>query len=236
MKTVSKKLLGLLLGGFILISLNSCMKDNDYEEIPVAVVTMVNGFVSSNGVVYASDNNPIQPNYSPLLYQQYDFFRIFPGSRRIRIFTDTNNQLVDETYTFKDSTYYTSFIYGWQEDIHHLMSEDLLLENLGNKSAIRFLHLSPSEDQVNVYLDDKETLLYGERAYEGEEEDEDSENTSFVAQNSGKHTIIITDQDDETLIEREYTFEEGRHYSIILIGESNSMARPLYLGIVKQYK
>lgn len=229
------KLLRVLIGGFLLISLNSCMKDEDYEEVPIAVVTMVNGFVSSNGVLYASDNNTIQYSYAPLLYKQYDYFRIFPGSRRIRIFTDDNNQLVDETYTFKESTYYTSFVYGWQDAPQHLLSEDELLENLGDKSAFRFLHLSPSEDEVNVYLNNKETLLYTERVYEGENEDEDSENTTFVAQNSGKHTIIITDSNDETLIEREYTFEADTHYSIILIGESNSMARPLYLGIVKQY-
>lgn len=234
MKTVSKaKLWSLLIGGFLLVSLNSCLKDKDYEEVPVAVVTMVNSYVSSNGVVYAADNNTIQYNYNPLPYQQYDFFRIFPGSRRIRIFTENNNQLVDETYTFKDSTYYTSFIYGWQEDVRHLMTEDQILENLGTQSGLRFLHLSPSEGKVNVYLDDKETLLYGERAYEGEEE---SENTVFIPQSSGKHTLIITDEEDETLLEREYTFEEGRHYSIILIGDGNSMARPLYLGIVKQYK
>src|SRR5690606_35167800 len=129
-------------------------------------------------------------------------------------------------------------VYGWQDDIRHLLTEDQLLEDLDNESGIRFLHLSPSEGKVNVYLDNKETLLFGERTYEAGEEGEDAEaneNAVFVAQSSGKHTIIITEEADETLEEREYTFEEGWHYSVILIGDG-SMARPLYIGIVKQYK
>jgi len=215
--------------------LSGCMKDKDQERIPEAVVTMVNGFVSSNGVTYAVDNTAIQYSYNPLLYQKYDWFRLFPGNRRLRIFTDTEQLLSDETFTFKDSTYYTSFIYGWQDDVHHLLTEDKILDNLGDKSASRFFHLSPAEDKVNIYLDNKQTPLYTDRGYEGENAtDESKANTAFVPQSSGKHTIIVTDKDNETLVEREYTFEKGRHYSLILIGDK-SMARPLYLGVVSQY-
>ncbi|NGM61782.1 DUF4397 domain-containing protein [Sphingobacterium sp. SGG-5] len=233
------RLAGLLMAGLlVLATLNSCMKDDDYEEVPVGVVTMVNGYVSSNGVIYAVDNNTIQYSYNPLPYQKYDAFRIFPGNRRLRIFTETEEQLVDETYNFEENTYYTSFIYGLQEDARHLLTKDQLLENLGSESGMRFFHLSPSAGQVNVYLDNKETLLFGERTYENGdgEEVEDDENIQFVAQSSGKHTIIITDEADETLVEREYTFKEGWHYSIILIGDDSTDVRKLYLGIVEQYQ
>jgi len=234
------RLAGLLMAGLlVLATLNSCMKDDDYEEVPVGVVTTVNGYVSSNGVIYAVDNNTVQFNYDPLVqYKEYNAFRIFQGNRRFRIFTETEDPLVDETYNFKENTYYTSFVYGWQEDIRHLLTEDQLLESLGSESGMRFFHLSPSEGKVNVYLDNEETLLYGEREYEGgdnSEEVEDNDHATFVAQSSGKHTIIITDEAGETLVEREYTFKQGWHYSIILIGD-DSMARPLYIGIVEQYQ
>src|SRR5690606_7180579 len=153
-----------------------------------------------------SDNNAIQYSYNPLIYQRYDFVNIFPGSRRIRVYTDNNQQLVDENYTFKDSTYYTSLIYGWQDDVQHLIREDKLLANLSDQAGVRFLHLSPSEDNVNVYLNNKETLLFGDRIYEGENEEEENEHILFTPQTSGKHTIIITDDEDETLVQREYTF------------------------------
>lgn len=236
MKKLSATKLIVYLFGIVLIgSLGSCMKD-DNRDYPQSALTMVNGYVSANGVIYTSDNNVIQYGYNPLKYQGYEhFYNIFPGSRRIRIYTDNNQQLVDENYTFKDSTYYTSFIYGWQDDVQHLISEDKLLANLGEQTGIRFLHLSPSEDNVNVYLNDKENLLFGDRIYEGENEEEENEHILFTPQTSGKQTIIITDEEDETLVEREYTFEKGRHYSIILIGDSNSMARPLYIGVVPQY-
>jgi hypothetical protein len=58
----------------------------------------------------------------------------------------------------------------------------------------------------------------------------------FKPHSRGKHTIIVTDENDDTLFEREYTFETGIHYSLILIGDSNSTNTPLYLGVVPQYR
>lgn len=229
------KLIAYVFGIILVGSLSSCMKDDD-RDYPQSVLTMVNGYVSANGVIYASDNNVLQYSYNPLKYQNYDYvYNIFPGNRRIRIYTDNNQELVDENYTFKDSTYYTSFIYGWQEDVQHLISEDKLLTNLNEQAGIRFLHLSPSEGEVNVYLNDKESLLFGDRIYEGENEAEENTHILFTPQATGKQTIIVSNEEDETLVEREYTFEKGRYYSIILIGDSNSMARPLYIGVVAQY-
>ncbi|HMR19230.1 MAG TPA: DUF4397 domain-containing protein [Sphingobacterium sp.] len=237
-KLSAKKLIVYLFGIITIGTLGSCMKDND-QDYPEAILTTVNSYLSANGVLYGVDNSALQPNYSPIPYQRYDSYRFLEGSRRLRIFTDNNQPLVDEIYTFKENTYYTSFIYGWQEDVRHILSEDKLLADITNQSGIRFLHLSPSEGKVNVYLNNKQTPLYEDRGYEGEEDDSDQEENEhliFTAQNSGKHTIIITDEDDELLIEREYTFESGVHYSIILIGDSSSMIRPLYVGIVSQYQ
>src|SRR5690606_20041907 len=90
------RLAGLLMAGLlVLATLNSCMKDDDYEEVPVGVVTTVNGYVSSNGVIYAVDNNTVQfNNYDPLVqYKEYNAFQIFQGNRRFRIFTETEEQL-----------------------------------------------------------------------------------------------------------------------------------------------
>ncbi len=224
------------MGGLILATLGSCKKDNDYEDVPIAIVTAVNGFVSANGVRYVQDNNyiPFLDNYL-LLYKSYGSYQQFAGTSRTRILDDANQVLVDDSYTFKENTYYTSFIYGWQEDIRHLMTEDKILANLGNQSAFRFLHLSPIESKVNVYLDNKESILYADRTYQGGNDAEENENIVFVSQSSGEHTIIVTKEDNETLVERTYTFKAGYHYTFILIGDG-SMARPLYLGIIEQYK
>jgi hypothetical protein len=194
---------------------------------------MVNGYVSASSVTYASDNNSVRN----IPYKSYDQSLIFPGSRRIKILTNTNKLLADEIYAFNDSTYYTSFVYGWEEEPQHLITEDQLLSNLNEQIGLRFLHLSPSEGKINIYLDEKDTPLYGNREYEGENAtDDENDHIVFKPHSRGKHTIIVTDENDDTLFEREYTFETGIHYSLILIGDSNSTNTPLYLGVVPQYR
>lgn len=234
MKKLSATKLFVYLFGIIIIgSVGSCMKDDNDYDYPQSVLTMVNGYVSASSVTYAADNNSI----SNLPYKSYNFAYLFPGSRRIRVIDNANEQLVDEIHTFKDSTYYTSFTYGWQEDVKHFIVEDQLLTDLGDQMGLRFLHLSPSEGNINVYIDDTSTLLYGDRGYEGDESTEEAVNhLTFEAQESGTRTIIITDENNETLAQREYSFEKGAHYSIILIGDSNSLAMPLYIGVVSQYR
>lgn len=234
--TVSR-LAAYLLGLVIIGSLGSCMKDED-TNYPQAVLTMVNGYVSTPGVMYAADNNNIHNSYNPLVYKSYDFTYLFPGSRRIRVFSPSNTTLTDETYTFKDSSYYTSFVFGKNDEVFQLIKEDVLLTDLGDQSALRFFHLSPSESKVNVYLNDTENPLAEDVSYSGNPELTANEavNEVFVAKESGTKTIIVQNEADETLLTREFTFEKGVHYSIILIGDSSSETTPLYIGVVTQYR
>lgn len=223
--------IGLILMG----SLASCLKDKD-TIYPQAFLTMVNGYVSTPSVMYSADNNNIHTNYNPLLYKGYNFTYLFPGSRRIRIFSPTNTTLADDTYSFRDSTYYTSFVYGTAENVSHFIVEDKLIQNIHNRSAVRFYHLSPSEGSLNVYLDDTGNPLRENIHYATEAALAQSDIAEFVAIESGTHTIIVQNDEHETLITREFKFEKGIHYSIILIGESNSETTPLYIGVVTQYR
>ena len=236
-KFTAMRLATYLLGLMIIGSLGSCMKDED-TDYPQAVFTMVNGYVSTPGVMYAADNNTIHNTYNPLAYKSYDFTYLFPGSRRIRVFSPSNTTLVDDTYTFQDSSYYTSFVFGKNDEVVQLIREDLLLTDLGDQAALRFFHLSPSESKINVYLDDTSNPLAENASYAGDPVllVNGPTHEAFVAKESGAKTIIVQNEADETLLTREFTFEKGVHYSIILIGDSTSESTPLYIGVVTQYR
>ncbi|WP_164122085.1 DUF4397 domain-containing protein [Sphingobacterium sp. xlx-130] len=218
--------------------LSGCLKDNDdINNIPRATLTMVNAYTPSPYIMHMADNNNLQSAYNPLHYNTYGVppTFLYTGNRKIKTISAENKTLIDTVYTFKDSSYYTSFVYGTAEKPKQIIAEDKEVENLGSKSALRFFHLANNTGKVNVYINSKETPIYSNRAIEGVLTGENLAHATFVAQNSGKTNIIVTDESNNTLVERSVDLASGRYYSIILAGDKNSTERPLYLGVVAQY-
>lgn len=218
---------------FSVIFLSSCLKDNDnMGYYPQAAFTMVNAYSPTNAVIYQADQNAIQSPMNPLVFKSYTFAYLFPGNRRIQTIASDSKTIVDTLYSFKDSTYYTSFVYGTIEKPRHLISTDKLLSNLETKAAIRFLHLANNIGKVDVFVGDEQTPRFDDRNFS---ESLKSEETTFTQQNSGKQKIIVKDELGNKVLEREFDFAAGLHYSLILIGDKENANAPLYIGVVKQY-
>lgn len=219
-----------LISAFIL---SSCLKDNDnIGYYPQAAFTMVNAYSPSESIIYNADQNAIQSPMNPLVFKSYTFANLFPGNRRIQTFSSNNKTLVDTLYAFRDSTYYTSFVYGTYDTPKHIISTDKLLTGLENKSGIRFLHLANNIGAVNVYIGNNENPVFNNRLIS---ENLNTTETIFTPHNSGKQKIVIKDEVTNTTIEREYDFAPGIHYTIILIGDKENANASLYIGIIKQY-
>ncbi|SKB59570.1 protein of unknown function [Sphingobacterium nematocida] len=218
--------------------LSGCLKDNDdINNIPRATLTMVNAYTASPYILHMADNNYLQSPHNPLQYNTFGTppSYLYTGNRKIKTISADSKTLIDTVYTFKDSSYYTSFVYGTLEKPKQIIAEDKEVENLGTKSALRFFHLANNTAKVNVYLNSKETPIYSNRAIEDVLTGENLTHATFVAQNSGKTNIIVTDESNNTLIERSVDLAAGRYYSIILTGDKNSTEKPLYIGVVAQY-
>lgn len=230
MKRITFKLLFAVLLGTL--TLSSCLKDNDYEPVPHAVLTMVNAFTGTNSVGYFAENTNIN-TYGNIKYQHPDFRNLFVGNRRIRIIDEQQKVLVDSNFTFKDSLYYSSFIFGEQAKFDHILVEDASVTDLGSNTAYRFLHLSNSDAKVSVYIGSETEPVFSDR----ETEDATSQLTSktFISKPAGTHKIVVKDEDGATIVEREFQFESKAYYSLVLIGEKDNANKPLYLGILKQY-
>lgn len=219
--------------------LGSCLKD-DGTEYPVgAGLTMVNAFSSSAPVAYRLENRWLTSGMG-LDYRVYaQVFDIFPGTRRLlaQQYGD-GATLVDTVYTFKDSTFYSSFLYrGVEEDeIRHLIMEDHSLELAGEESGVRFLHVASEVGSVNVYFDTTEEPVFADRSLEQGAEGEEHDRYDFIASGSGTKKIIVTGDGGEVLVERDYEFGNGYVYSIMLMGSADSEEYPLYIGVVSQYR
>lgn len=212
----------------------SCLKDNETAPyIPRAALKMVNAYSNAQSLVFADENNYLTP--IPIKYSEYmlDPALLYPGNRRIKVYSNENKMISDTTLNLKDSTYYTSFIFGNTEKAKNLITKEIALANIDGNSAIRFLHLASNLGPVAVHFNTLDNVVYSNRALESTTL-VDNPSTLYKAQTSGKQKIIITDATNNVLIEREYEFLKSRYYSIILIGDKNSTATPLYLGIVQQ--
>lgn len=232
MKLLNFKLVLTIVLGAVLMS--SCLKDKDYEPVPHAVFTMVNGYTGSKGLVYFADNNRVTNFYGYLPYKNSENYKnLFIGNRRIRVVDEDQKAIIDTNYTFKDSTYYTSFVFGNAEETKHIITEDQSVDDLGNKAAVRFLHLSNITDEVSVYIGSDSEPVFTGRVTESATSPE--ENHLFIARTTGKQNIIVKNAAGTTIIEREYDLKPGRYQSIILVGERDNTETPLYLGIAEQY-
>ncbi|ERJ57537.1 DUF4397 domain-containing protein [Sphingobacterium paucimobilis] len=217
--------------------LSGCLKDNDnINDLPRAFLLMVNAYTPSPSVIHVVDNNNLQSWHDPLKYSTYRPAPgyLYVGNRKIKTISPENKVLIDTVYTFKDKSTYTSFVFGTAEQPKQIITDDKAIENLGDKAALRFFHLANNTPKVNVYLDSKETPIYSNREIESELTGENAKHANFTAQKSGKINIIITDENNNTLIEKSKDLVAGRYYSIILTGDKNSTEKPLYIGLIEQ--
>lgn len=235
MKTTNK-LLPILFLAITLIT-TSCLKnDNASPDVPRAALRIVNAYTNAESIVFTEDNNYITSPGQPLRYNEYttNLALLYPGNKRIRVYDNQNVEISDVTINLKDSTYYTSFVFGNSAEAKNLITTDVSLTNLGTNSAIRFLHLANNIANVNVYFNEINNAIYENRQQELSTSTIQLGTTSFKAHTSGKQKVIITDLEKNKLIEREYDFVAGRYYSILLTGDKNSTTKPLYIGIILQ--
>lgn len=215
--------------------LSSCLKDNDDQRIPGALFTMVNGYNDANAVVYYADGGSLQNPYYPLEFKSYAQVGLFTGARKIAISAEYNEVLLDTTVTVKDSTIYTSFVYGTKTKPVQVITTDRINKDIKeSESGLRFFNFAEGTDQVTLKIADQPSPEeWKDRAQETQ--NSATAHEGFIAQKSGTYTVTAKDKAGKTIASRSgIKLAEGYYYSLILIGKPNDEKRPLYLGLVAQ--
>lgn len=230
MKTLPLKLFLCSLIG--LLTFGSCLKDNDdYQYIPAGFMIHVNAFPEDNSLHYYIDGRGINNNMPPIAFKSYASTNLFTGQRNYKVASlGLNKTLVDSTITVKDSTAYTSFVFGTKEKPEFGITTDKGIKDLGDKSGIRYFNLANGVEGTNLYIGTAETPLYSNRVKETGATIVQYQ--AFQANASGSLPLVIKDNAGKELAKRDYNFVKGQYYTIILTGIKDNAQAPLYIGVV----
>ncbi|HLS94844.1 hypothetical protein BC792_102109 [Sphingobacterium allocomposti] len=230
MKKISIQLLGTLL--FSLVFFAGCLKDEDRVPVPAGFMTFVNAFTSPEGLYYQIDGRTLNAGYAPIMFRGYSTASLYVGNRNLRAMSASQNKtIVDSTITVRDSTAYSSFVYGTPAQPKFAMTQDKVIDNLGDKTAFRFFNLANGVSEVSLFIGDSSTPAFADRPVETGASA--VQHQTFVAKESGSFRLEVRDADGNKIAERDsYNFTRGYYYSILLIGTKEDNSMPLYIGVI----
>lgn len=212
----------------IIMTLGSCLKDDDYDGPDLPTVSLYNFYPKANGIQYVINGSPMT-DYNPN-YKGISLFLAIPGNKTMEILDRQSNEvIIDTSLTFADSVYYSCFVYGTIDDPAFIRVPDEGLEDLGTKAGVRFLHLGHGAGKVSLKIGDQEIEGLTDREYETTETVDIAK--LFKPANSGQAAITVIDENGETVAKVDnLDLVQGRHYNFILNGSKDDSEYPLELS------
>lgn len=223
-----KKHILLLVIALSILTLSSCLKDNDdYPDLHYPAVSLFNFYPKESGILYAVNGNLL--NQIDPRYKGISMFFAIPGNKKLQVVDRSNNQpIIDTTLTFTDSEVYSCMVYGTEQNPEFIRVPDVELKNAGTKTGVRFFHLANQVGKVNFKVGSQEIPGSTNRV---------KENPSTVAQtqifresNTGKTAVTVTDEQGKVIAKiDEINLENNKHYNFMLIGTKDNSQYPLEL-------
>ena len=192
--------------------LTSCLNTDDPEPLEIANVSIYHGSPDAGGLDIIVGSNQI--NNNSFEFEDYSYYiDFFPGDRQLKFTEHDNlsNVLIDTTFTFEIDKIYSVYIADSLSSIEAVLLNDEFPEAETGKAMVRFVHLSPDVQEINVSIDEEN--LFNEQTFK--------DGTDFVGINAGTTTlgVVTANELNEVLLNvPDVKFEEGNYYTIILNG------------------
>lgn len=217
----SIKLAFILLVGTVLVS--SCMKEDNTPQEPSAMVFFVNAYAPQQNIAYYLDGNPL----STSRYGNIGVYFLALGNRKLSVTTTNNVPITDTTFATEENATYTSFIFGTAASPKLLISNDVPLSDLGNKAALRFIHMAQGVDEeVDFYIGDEKIDVLSGRVQETKESLVESQ--KFIAVDNGTFDIWIKDKEGNKLDSlKNFSLPRGIYRSLNWTGIKDDEDTPL---------
>jgi hypothetical protein len=170
MKTPLKKYLRLLfVPGMLLLSLSSCIKDNNnYVAPPVAYLAFVQASTDEPPINFLL-NSDLVNNAGPILYgNHFGYINAYAGSRTANFDNAyTGGQLLSQPITLNQKTYYTLFLANTAASPQTLLLVDSLNKPNQGEATIRFVNLSPDAGSVDLVAKGTTTTTIANKPFLG---------------------------------------------------------------------
>ncbi len=215
-----------------IFTLSSCLKDGDATpQSNLPIVGIFNYYPKETGIHLRINGSGVSQSNGA--YRGGTFFYAIPGNKKIEIFDRTapSTAMIDTTLTFKDSVNYSGYVFGTAAKPAFVRVVDEAVENLGTKSAYRFIHLGANTGKVTLKVGDLDIEAFKNRNMETPATL--SKSQVFTAGNSGKFEVTAVDEAGNTLAKTEsVNFEAGKHYNFVLFGTKGNNDFPLTISTV----
>jgi hypothetical protein len=201
----------------IAAGLTGCMDDDDQTvtPVPVGYVSIYHASPDAPGLDVLIDNRKI--NSQPFDYADYTGYQNFyTGNRNIK-FNSVNaaNALVDTTLQVVDGKVYSLFVINRFPGIETLIVEDSAATPATGKAMVRFVHLSPDAEAMDVTLDGEPATLFDDTAFKQATDFKEVDAKSYTFKVTGSEVVLSTNP---------VTFREGGYYTLVVRGFSSPPA------------
>jgi hypothetical protein len=154
---------------------------------------------------------------APLGYAQYAGYKNFyTGNRHFKFRrSDNTSTLLDTTLSFSLNTSYSVFVINNNASIETLMTIDTAEVPSAGKAMVRFIHLSPDTNPVDVAIVGENKNIFTGLGYK--------HGSAFKQVDARTFKVVMknSETDDEILTSNDMTLTAGHYYTIISRGFTN---------------
>lgn len=213
---VLNKLVGILSGMVVMLSLTSCLDDEDgVEPVPVAYVSIFHASPDAPDLDVVLDGRHLFNQ--PLEYTDYtSYLRFYTGNREIEFNSfNASNVLADTTYNFQASEAYSVFVINDVADLSTLIVEDNADTPATGKALVRFIQLSPDAPAVDFSVGEDNTPLFTNQQFK--------QATDFTEVTADTYSLAVkaAGGSDALVSVPEAELKSGGIYTVIVRGFTN---------------
>ena len=165
------KLLSLICAIGVTLTASSCNKDKGDAPNTISNISVVNAVASSTALDFMIENQKVNSQafkYGDII----DYFNAYSGTRTFNIYNRVNNsKIVSKSANLAHGKPYSVFVADTAIKASLIIVEDELARPATGKAKIRFVHLSPDTEKLDVTSGD--STLFSDKGYK--------EYTSFKA-------------------------------------------------------
>ncbi len=230
---ITQKLKNLFIPIILGVSLMSCLNDSDQAPIePFANISIYHGAPETSSLDVFANSNRVTNN--PFQFTEtLPYLRYYLGERTFK-FSPYNSvsSLLEKTFTIEDNKVYSMFFTGLPNNLDAFLIEDQWGELSRNQAQVRFVHVAPGTNAVEIQLDANEENILDDLDFKTSSEFEAVDAKSYNIQVKSK------DSGEVLLIANNVELRGNRVYTFILRGlqeEDIDVNKKLNLQLVTNF-